>query len=146
MAGVFWGIGHTATLFIVGIILIFMKGEIPEKWAMSLEFLVGIMLVYLGMTTIFSFKNIHVHQHEHDGEEHKHIHSHKHIGQHEHNHQHKNVSYLKSMLIGLVHGLAGSGAMVLLTMSTVKSVGKVLFIFLYLVQGQLLVCFSLQQL
>lgn len=122
LAGVFWGIGHTATLFIIGIILIFMKGEIPEKWAMSLEFLVGIMLVYLGLTTVFSLKNIHVHQHEHDGEEHKHIHSHIHSGTHEHQHQHKNVSYLKSMLIGLVHGLAGSGAMVLLTMSTVKSV------------------------
>ncbi|HDX9590408.1 TPA: sulfite exporter TauE/SafE family protein [Bacillus pseudomycoides] len=122
LAGVFWGIGHTATLFIIGIILIFMKGEIPEKWAMSLEFLVGIMLVYLGLTTVFSLKNIHVHQHEHDGEEHKHIHSHIHSGTHEHGHQHKNGSYLKSMLIGLVHGLAGSGAMVLLTMSTVKSV------------------------
>ncbi|MGG2014863.1 sulfite exporter TauE/SafE family protein [Bacillus sp. S10(2024)] len=122
LAGVFWGIGHTATLFIIGIILIFMKGEIPEKWAMSLEFLVGIMLVYLGVTTVFSLKNIHVHQHEHDGEEHKHIHSHIHSGKHEHQHQHKNVSYLKSMFIGLVHGLAGSGAMVLLTMSTVKNV------------------------
>ncbi|WP_066254087.1 sulfite exporter TauE/SafE family protein [Neobacillus drentensis] len=122
LAGVFWGIGHTATLFIIGIILILMKGEIPEKWAMSLEFLVGIMLVYLGTTTILSFKNIHVHQHEHDEEEHKHVHSHLHSGKHEHKHQHKNVSYLKSLVIGLVHGLAGSGAMVLLTMSTVKSV------------------------
>lgn len=122
LAGVFWGIGHTATLFIIGIILILMKGEIPEKWAMSLEFLVGIMLVYLGASTILSFKNIHVHQHEHDGEKHKHVHSHTHSDKHEHKHQHKNVSYLKSLLIGLVHGLAGSGAMVLLTMSTVKSV------------------------
>ena len=32
LAGVFWGIGHTATLFIVGVILIFMKGEIPEEY------------------------------------------------------------------------------------------------------------------
>ena len=122
LAGVFWGIGHTATLFIVGVILILMKGEIPEKWAMSLEFLVGIMLVYLGLTTLLSFKNIHIHQHEHDGDDHKHLHSHSHNGQHQHQHQHRNVSYLKSLFIGLVHGLAGSGAMVLLTMSTVKSV------------------------
>lgn len=122
LAGVFWGIGHTATLFIMGVILILMKGEIPEKWAMSLEFLVGIMLVYLGLTTLLSFKNIHIHQHEHDGDEHKHLHSHSHNGKHQHNHQHQNVSYLKSLFIGLVHGLAGSGAMVLLTMSTVKSV------------------------
>ncbi|MDF2787318.1 MAG: protein UreH [Neobacillus sp.] len=121
LAGVFWGIGHTATLFIIGIVLILMKGEIPEKWAMSLEFLVGIMLVYLGITTILSFKNIHLHKHGHNGELHKHVHSHEHIGTHEHSPQHKKVSYLKSMLIGLVHGLAGSGAMIVLTMSTVNS-------------------------
>jgi ABC-type nickel/cobalt efflux system permease component RcnA len=122
LAGVFWGIGHTSTLFIVGIILIVMKDKIPEKWTMSLEFLVGIMLVYLGITTLRSFKNKHVHKTEHDGEEHKHFHSHKPNGEHEHTHQHNNVDYFRSMLIGLVHGLAGSGAMVLLTMSTVKSV------------------------
>jgi len=122
LAGVFWGIGHTATLFIIGVILILMKGEIPEKWAMSLEFLVGIMLVYLGLTTITSFKNIHVHQHEQDDDKHKHVHSHSHEGQHLHKHQPRNVSYMKSLFIGLVHGLAGSGAMVLLTMSTVKNV------------------------
>jgi high-affinity nickel permease len=55
-AGVFWGIGHIATLFIVGIILLIMKGQIPEKWAMSLEFLVGIILVYPGLSTITSLK------------------------------------------------------------------------------------------
>lgn len=124
LAGVFWGIGHTATLFIVGIILIFMKGEIPEKWSLSLEFLVGIMLVYLGVKTILSFKNIHMHHHVHDGEDHKHVHSHKKHGKHEHKIQHKKPRYLQSLLIGLVHGLAGSGAMVLLTMSTVKSIGE----------------------
>lgn len=121
LAGVFWGIGHTATLFIIGIILILMKGEIPEKYAMSLEFLVGIMLVYLGITTILSFKNIHLHKNEHDGEIHKQLHSHDHNGIHGHQHQFQRVSYLKSMFIGLVHGLAGSGAMVVLTMSTVNS-------------------------
>ncbi|WHY00679.1 sulfite exporter TauE/SafE family protein [Neobacillus sp. DY30] len=121
LAGVFWGIGHTATLFIVGIVLILMKGEIPEKWAMSLEFLVGIMLVYLGVTTILSFKNIYLLKHEHDSEVHKHVHSHGHHSTHEHRNHHKQVSYLKSMFIGLVHGLAGSGAMIVLTMSTVNS-------------------------
>lgn len=126
LAGVFWGIGHTATLFIVGIIVILMKGEIPQKWAMSLEFLVGIMLVALGIKTIISFKNIHIHTHKHDGdvEQHKHVHSHLNSGQHDHRHQHKKVTYLGSTIIGLVHGLAGSGAMILLTMSTVKSVGE----------------------
>jgi ABC-type nickel/cobalt efflux system permease component RcnA len=124
LAGVFWGIGHTLTLFVVGLVVILMKNEIPDKWAMFLEFLVGIMLVYLGVRTIISFKNIHIHKHEHDGEEHVHVHSHQNSGEHDHKHKHKNITYLKSMFIGLVHGLAGSGAMVLLTMSTVKSVGE----------------------
>lgn len=104
LAGVFWGIGHTATLFIVGICLLIIKGEIPEKWAMSLEFLVGIMLVYLGITTLSAFKRVRIHHHYHEP-------GHK-----------RNYSYIKSVCIGFVHGLAGSGAMVLLTMSTVKSV------------------------
>jgi ABC-type nickel/cobalt efflux system permease component RcnA len=132
LAGVFWGIGHTVTLFIVGIIIILMKGEIPEKWAMSLEFLVGIMLVYLGIKTIIAFKHIHIHRHTHDGEDHKHVHTHTNSGSHEHKHQHRNTRYLNSLLIGLVHGLAGSGAMVLLTMSTVKSVGEAaIYIFIF---------------
>ncbi|MCY8216785.1 sulfite exporter TauE/SafE family protein [Bacillus haynesii] len=102
LAGIFWGIGHT-------------KGQISEKWSMSLEFLVGIMLVYLGVKTILSFKNSHVHTHQH-----KHLHTHQSSG--DHKHRYKNVTYLRSTFIGLVHGLAGSGAMVLLTISTVKSI------------------------
>lgn len=99
LAGVFWGIGHTATLFVVGLLFILMKGEISTPWMMSLELLVGLMLVYLGVTTVISYK----------------YHSH-HVQKSDKN------SYHKSMLIGLVHGLAGSGAMILLTMSTVDNV------------------------
>ncbi|WP_078410867.1 urease accessory protein UreH domain-containing protein [Priestia abyssalis] len=96
LAGVFWGIGHTMTLFIVGMVLIILKNEIPASWAMSLEFLVGIMLVYLGLSTFFALK--------HSADQHQHAHH----------------SYIKSMAIGFIHGLAGSAAMVLLTMSTVE--------------------------
>ena len=66
LAGVFWGIGHTATLFIVGIILILMKGDISDKWSMSLEFLVGIMLVYLGITSLLSSRKNKQHAHLHE--------------------------------------------------------------------------------
>lgn len=96
LTGVFWGIGHTATLFILGVIIIKLKGEIPEMWAMSLEFLVGLMLVAFGISAMLSYKKILIH--------------HK-----------KNVSYIKSVIMGLIHGLAGSAAMVLLTMSTTNS-------------------------
>lgn len=119
LLGVHWGIGHTLTLFVMGMIIILMKGKLEEKWAMSLEFLVGIMLVYLGLSSIFAYrkKKIHVHLHEHDGLIHSHFHAQEQSGSC--NHQDKDVSYIKSMIIGFVHGLAGSAAMVLLTMSTV---------------------------
>ncbi|MED4203933.1 sulfite exporter TauE/SafE family protein [Neobacillus mesonae] len=105
LAGVFWGIGHTATLFIIGIILILIKNDISDKWSMSLEFLVGIMLVYLGIVSILSFRK--------SGREEGHTHTDK---------SYIKGSYMKSVVIGLIHGLAGSAAMVLLTMSTVDSV------------------------
>ncbi|WP_423799633.1 sulfite exporter TauE/SafE family protein [Neobacillus sp. SAB-20_R2A] len=108
LAGVFWGIGHTATLFIIGIFLILMKNDIPEKWAMTLEFLVGIMLVYLGVAAMLSIrKNRTPHR------EHGHVHNPASVNR---------GRYYKSLFIGFVHGLAGSAAMVLLTMSTVHSV------------------------
>lgn len=132
LSGVFWGIGHTFTLFIVGIIVIAMKTEIPDKWAMSLEFLVGIMLVYLGITSITAFRNIQIHKHEQDGEKHIPIHGHQHIGEHPHTNKKHNTSYIKSMVIGFVHGLAGSAAMILLTMSTADNVWEgALFILIF---------------
>jgi sulfite exporter TauE/SafE len=117
LAGVFWGIGHTMTLFIFGILLIVLKMEISEKWSLSLEFLVGIMLVYLGVSSMAPFKKkkIHFHEHRHDGFSHNHFHD-------KHDHGHPQTFLLKPALIGMVHGLAGSAAMVLLTMSTVTSV------------------------
>lgn len=121
LAGIFWGIGHTLTLFVVGMVFIFMKKEIPVEWALSLEFAVGIMLVYLGLSSVLfpEKKNIHSHYHEHDGNKHNHFHSH---GENDgHKHTHKKISYLKSVFIGLVHGLSGSAAMILLTMTTVKN-------------------------
>lgn len=108
LAGIFWGIGHTATLFIIGILLILLKNDIPEKWSLTLEFLVGIMLVYLGVAAMLSIRKNRNHFHHHED-----IHTSQIV---------KKPAYYKSLFIGLVHGLAGSAAMVLLTMSTVHSV------------------------
>lgn len=105
-AGVYWGIGHTATLFIVGMFLIVAKNTITDTVALSLEFIVGIMLVSLGLNSILAFmKHRHHHPHSHDIS----------IG------GKKSRTHFKSFLIGLIHGLAGSAAMVLLTMSTVST-------------------------
>src|SRR3954469_25259333 len=117
LAGVFWGIGHTATLFTIGIILILMKDDISHKWSMSLEFLVGIMLVYLGITSFLSSRKNKQHAHL-QNKQHAHLQE-----EHSENDQlnKRELSYFKSLFIGFVHGLAGSAAMVLLTMSAVDS-------------------------
>ncbi|ANY68380.1 urease accessory protein UreH [Paenibacillus sp. BIHB 4019] len=104
-SGVFWGIGHSLTLFIVGFILMAMRSEMTEKWAMSLEFLVGVMIVVLGVNTMISLRNRRAIAGAKDS-------------------QHFHGSYRKSLLIGFIHGLAGSGAMVVLTMSTVNSISE----------------------
>ncbi|MEH7179223.1 urease accessory protein UreH domain-containing protein [Neobacillus vireti] len=109
LAGVFWGIGHTVTLFVIGLIFIVMKNDIPEKWSLTLEFLVGIMLVYLGIAAMLSIRKKQNHSHHHD----ENIINLTKV---------KKGTYYKSLFIGFIHGIAGSGAMVLLTMSTVDTV------------------------
>lgn len=112
LVGTFWGIGHTTTLFIAGIIVLLLKITIPEKIALALEFCVGIMLVGLGAYTLYKARtSIHSHEHAHEDTHHEHPHK---IGSIHHHH--------KSFLIGTVHGLAGSGALMVLVLATVQSV------------------------
>jgi sulfite exporter TauE/SafE len=106
-AGVYWGIGHTATLFIFGMFLIIAKNTITNTVALSLEFIVGIMLFTLGLSSIFSLLK-----------QHNHLHTHPHTSTEI---KENGRAHIKSFMIGLVHGLAGSAAMVLLTMSTVSN-------------------------
>jgi len=98
LAGAFWGIGHTATLFVFGILIVLLKGELADKWVMTLEFMVGIMLVYLGSKNLLFYTNKNIKKTT------------------------ERTSLIKVMLIGIIHGLAGSAAMMILTMSTVSSV------------------------
>lgn len=113
LIGTFWGIGHTTTLFIVGLIVLLLKVQITEKVALSLEFVVGFMLVLLGVYTIYKTRfTIHVHKHEHrKGTMHEHPHWHS-KADHKHH---------TSFFIGSIHGLAGSGALMVLVLSTVSS-------------------------
>lgn len=109
LAGIFWGIGHTTTLFVVGMIVIGLEQQIPETAAMWLELAVGVMIVVLGIT---SFRSAYV------------VSSKKEV----------DISHLhlKSTMIGIVHGLAGSAGMVLLTLTTVDTrLQAVLFILIF---------------
>jgi ABC-type nickel/cobalt efflux system permease component RcnA len=113
--GAIWGLGHTTTLFIAGIIILTLKITIPETIALSLEFLVGLIIIFLGFYVIKDVieNKKHIHKHTHDGTTHTHIHSHKVTDEHTH--------YHRSFSVGLIHGLAGSAALMLLILSTFNS-------------------------
>ena len=118
--GAIWGAGHTTTLVFMGLLVYALAITIQDQVFSGLEFGVGLMLIFLGITTILNrkikFKHKHPHQHQ-DGT--------IHIDEHDHadkNHKHRHKSYV----IGLVHGLAGSGSLVVLTAATLDNVGLVL--------------------
>jgi high-affinity nickel permease len=120
--GGFWGVGHTITLLIIGALVIFLKLQISESLETKLEAIVGIMLVILGINALrklWQTEKIHIHEHEHEGHQHIHIHIHEKENAEETHH------FLKfsprAILIGMVHGIAGSAALMLLIVPTIKS-------------------------
>src|SRR3989338_3772304 len=64
LVGTYWGVGHTTTLFIVGIVTLLLKVSIPERISLLLELLVGFMLIILGTKSILK-RNISYHTHIH---------------------------------------------------------------------------------
>jgi ABC-type nickel/cobalt efflux system permease component RcnA len=126
--GISWGIGHTTTLFLIGIVIIALRLTIPDRLALLLEFAVGVMLVGLGVQVIYNFRKKKVHQHEHGHVESSHQHFHSHAQEpapaKEH-HQSRGVGKpffrKKSYFIGMVHGVAGSAALTLLVLASIES-------------------------
>jgi len=126
--GAAWGLGHTLTLFIFGSIVLLNDSKIAESLALKLELAVGCMLLLLGLDLIRRVirGRMHIHAHQHaDGLHHIHLHSHanqpKHITT---THQHPHTSPLlplKALFIGLMHGMAGSAALIVLTLNTVQT-------------------------
>jgi len=118
--GIFWGLGHSSTIFFIGVLMILFKVGISEHSFHYFEAMVGLMLIALALYRLVKFFRskklvIHLHDHEHDGTQHKHLHVH--IGKEQkHSHTHS-LAYG----VGLVHGLAGSGALILIVMSQIKS-------------------------
>jgi len=117
MAGMFWGIGHTLTLLAAGIAVLFFKVSIPDRVALSFEFLVGAVLVGVGVQNLWDSWRTRFHAHSHaSGATHTHFHSHR--EGHDH---HLPDRWRRSLLVGMLHGLAGSGALVLLVLGTIDS-------------------------
>ena len=143
MIGVAWGVGHTVTIFAVGSVLILFRITLPARVGLAMELAVGLMLIVLGIRNLrasFAWP-LGSHQHEHKPSVHYHAHGdyvHAHASRPDsppsHSHHDTPVSKLdhwfgrsslysmtRPLLIGIVHGLAGSAAIALLVLSTIPS-------------------------
>jgi len=126
--GVAWGTGHTLTLMLVGGAVLVLGLVLPERAAQLLELAVGVMLIALGADVLHRLwrERVHFHEHRHaEGVEHFHAHSHRgesaphDAGRHEHRHL-RGVPG-RALLVGMVHGMAGSAALILLSLEAFRS-------------------------
>lgn len=126
LVGTFWGLGHSASLLAVGLVIILLRDAIPDEVALWMELPVAVMLIGLGAAVIVKMARergleVHTHTHSHDGEPpHSHIHVHK---RDDHDHKH----YLfrlarRPFAVGMVHGFAGSAAVTLGAMTSIPSI------------------------
>jgi high-affinity nickel-transport protein len=158
LTGIFWGVGHTLTIFVVGSLIILFDVVIPARIGLSMEFSVGLMLIALGAWNIFAFLRssqaiaswhgdedeagfdpavTHNHPHAHGALVHTHVHERGSHADGSDAHAHRSPQslpwmdrmfgriglyrQLRPLLIGIVHGLAGSAAVALLILATIRN-------------------------
>lgn len=126
--GLAWGAGHALTLFIFGGIIVVMDTLVPERFAQGLELAVGVMLLLLGADVFHRLfrERIHFHKHRHGDSVHFHAHSHTSGLPHaedSHQHEHLEKFPLRALFVGMMHGMAGSAALIILALNSVTSIG-----------------------
>ena len=125
--GIAWGVGHTLTLLVFGGVVLLLGASIPQETGHWLEAAVGVMLILLGADLLRRLVRgkVHFHSHRHsDGAPHFHAHSHQgESGRHNpesHEHHHLRLPG-RAIAVGMVHGLAGSAALVLVALDKLVS-------------------------
>ncbi len=134
--GVAWGIGHTLTLMMFGGLVLALGKTVPPALAQALEAAVAVMLIALGLNVLRRLvrRNVHFHVHGHPGDARQtpHFHAHSHNdGQRIGNtprskhaleaHEHPHGVPLRALVIGMMHGMAGTSALILLSLDAVQS-------------------------
>ncbi len=124
--GAVWGLGHTLTLSLFGGAVLVADRLVPERLASFLEMAVGIMLILLALDVLRRLirERIHFHTHRHGRDVHFHAHSHDPRTVHArdpHDHSHPARFPLRALFVGMMHGMAGSAALILLVLKTVAS-------------------------
>jgi High-affinity nickel-transport protein len=146
LIGILWGLGHTITILLVGAAIILYNVVIPPRMGLSMELAVGLMLVFLGVMNLTGVTQwvtdrftplhngrgiLHSHSHRHGENVHTHVHGH---GPEAHFHLEQKpqgrvqtalariglYQILRPLAVGIVHGLAGSAAVALLVLTTIR--------------------------
>jgi ABC-type nickel/cobalt efflux system permease component RcnA len=134
LRGTFWGIGHTIALLAAGVAVVVFKVQISPALERDVERVVGLALIGLGGHVLFrtlGAVRLHRHEHSHGGTAHSHVHVH--VGDAvEHRHVHPWRAAPQPLLMGLLHGLAGSGALLLLVLAAMPSpLAAVLYVLVF---------------
>ncbi len=126
LIGVIWGIGHTLTLLLVGGAIILLGIVIPSRVGMSLEFSVALMLIFLGWLNFKNFTRS-IRQPVDDGGIYP-AHSHGHGNEITPTAQLDSrlgrlpfYQTVRPLVVGIVHGLAGSAAVALLVLPLIQN-------------------------
>jgi high-affinity nickel-transport protein len=144
--GALWGVGHTLTVVLVGSVIILFNLAIPDHLGLAMELGVGLMLIVLGLTTVAGSARavsapdgprsapavVHTHPHSHGDYVHTHPHGHE-PERHPHAPDDTPLARLdrlfgrlgayqalRPLVVGIVHGLAGSAAVVLLVLAAIR--------------------------
>jgi hypothetical protein len=119
LMGVWWGLGHTLSLVLAGAVLVGLRAEMPAAASDGFEFAVALMLVGLGVRAIAQAARLgahgptHIHRHGRVVHSHAGVPAHVHIGAW--------TLARRPLLVGAIHGLAGSGALTALVLATLPS-------------------------
>lgn len=117
--GACWGVGHTIALVAVGIVLVVLRAEMPAGIANLFELFVAVMLIVLGVRSIYQAARqgqagpVHPHRHGDLVHAHHAASPHVHIG--------ARALARRPLIVGAVHGLAGSGALTALVLATLPT-------------------------
>lgn len=159
LIGALWGVGHTLTILVVGAGIILLGWVIPPRIGLSLELSVGVMLVVLGLMNLTGVLQkitesvtqaagppgtVHAHPHAHGDYIHTHVHGHE-PEAHPHATDQNPLGRLdrrlgglgvyqavRPLVVGVVHGLAGSAAVALLVLATIGNTAwAILYLFVF---------------
>jgi hypothetical protein len=139
MLGAWWGAGHLITVLISGGFLIGLQRRLLPMWEWFFELAVAAVLIFLGARTIQKcFRGrFHFHRHEHPGVAHTHLHFHEAQQIDHQHHAHIQAQSPRPLLLGMLHGLAGTAALALLVLSSSPSRGLAIVFLLFFGLGAL---------